>query len=193
MVNKRDMKFYIKLFLTTLKLSAFTFGGGFVIVTLMRREFVDKFNWITESEMIDYTAIAQSSPGAIAVNASILIGYRLAGIPGIITAVVATILPPLLILTVVTYCYTLLIGNVIIQNILKGMQAGISAIIVDAVIKMAKPLIKITDKPKKVISILIIIVSFVSISILKLNPIIVLIGCAIIGILIFRNQCDDLS
>lgn len=193
MVNKRDIKFYIKLFLITLKLSAFTFGGGFVIVTLMRREFVDKLDWITESEMIDYTAIAQSSPGAIAVNASILIGYRLAGIPGIITAVIATILPPLLILSVVTYCYTLLIGNAIIQNILKGMQAGISAVIVDAVIKMAKPLIKITNKPKRVISIFIIIISFILISVLKLNPISVLIGCGIAGILIFRKQCDDLS
>lgn len=193
MVNKRDIKFYIKLFLITLKLSAFTFGGGFVIVTLMRREFVDKLDWITESEMIDYTAIAQSSPGAIAVNASILIGYRLAGIPGIITAVIATILSPLLILSVVTYCYTLLIGNAIIQNILKGMQAGISAVIVDAVIKMAKPLIKITNKPKRVISIFIIIISFILISVLKLNPIPVLIGCGIAGILIFRKQCDDLS
>ena len=69
-----------KLFISTLYLSAFTFGGGYVIVTLMKKKFVDQYHWIEENEMLDLIAIAQSSPGAIAVNASILIGYRIAGL-----------------------------------------------------------------------------------------------------------------
>ena len=75
-------KQYRKLFLSTFQLSACTFGGGFVIIPLMRRKFVEELHWIEEQEMMDLTAIAQSSPGAIAVNASLLVGYRVAGIAG---------------------------------------------------------------------------------------------------------------
>lgn len=73
---------YWKLFSSTFYLSAFTFGGGFVIIPLMKKKFVDNLHWIEEEEMLDLTAIAQSSPGAIAVNASILVGYRVAGWSG---------------------------------------------------------------------------------------------------------------
>ena len=78
---KKDLAFYRKLFTSTFYLSAFTFGGGYVIIPLMRKKFVEQFHWIEEEEMLDLTAIAQSAPGAIAVNASILIGYRLAALP----------------------------------------------------------------------------------------------------------------
>ena len=79
---KKDAKFYWKLFGATFTLSAFTFGGGYVSVPLMRQKFVEKYHWIEEEEIMDLTAIAQSAPGPIAVNASILIGYRLAGVFG---------------------------------------------------------------------------------------------------------------
>ena len=69
-----------KLFLSTLYLSAFTFGGGYVIVTLMKKKFVDQYHWIEEDEMLDLVAIAQSAPGPIAVNGAIVVGYKLAGL-----------------------------------------------------------------------------------------------------------------
>ena len=69
-----------KVFFSTLYLSAFTFGGGYVIVTLMKKKFVDELHWIDEEEMLDLVAIAQSAPGAIAVNGAIVVGYKLAGI-----------------------------------------------------------------------------------------------------------------
>ena len=81
-----------KLFISTLYLSAFTFGGGYVIVTLMKKKFVDAYHWIEEDEMLDLVAIAQSSPGAIAVNGAIVVGYKLVGIPGAIVAILGTIL-----------------------------------------------------------------------------------------------------
>lgn len=84
-----------KLFISTLYLSAFTFGGGYVIVTLMKKKFVDQYHWIDDEEMLDLIAIAQSSPGAIAVNGAIVVGYKLAGIPGVLLCVLATVLPPL--------------------------------------------------------------------------------------------------
>ena len=79
---QEKLKKYVVLFLSTFQLSAFTFGGGFVIIPLIRKKFVEQLGWIGEEEMLDLAAIAQSSPGAIAVNISILVGYRVAGVPG---------------------------------------------------------------------------------------------------------------
>lgn len=94
------------LFFSTLYLSAFTFGGGYVIVSLMKKKFVDEYHWIEEDEMLDLIAIAQSAPGAIAVNGAIVVGYKLAGISGALVAIIATILPPFLILTVLSHPYS---------------------------------------------------------------------------------------
>ena len=97
-----------KLFLIMLYISAFTFGGGFVIVSLMKRKLVDELHWLEEDEMLDMTAIAQSSPGAIAVNAAIIVGQRLAGAPGIAAAVIGTMIPPIVIITAISFFYGLL-------------------------------------------------------------------------------------
>lgn len=83
------------LFFTTFYISSFTFGGGFVIVTFMKRKFVDELHWIDEKEMLDFTALAQSCPGAIAVNAAILVGCKVCGLVGMAVAVLGTILPPM--------------------------------------------------------------------------------------------------
>ena len=97
MEEKSKDKGYIlrKLFFACLYLSTFTFGGGYVIVTLLKEKFVDHYHWIDEEEMLDLVAIAQSTPGAIAVNASILVGWRVAGPVGVAVSVVGTLLPPL--------------------------------------------------------------------------------------------------
>ena len=97
-----------KLFLSTLYISSFTFGGGFVIVTFMKKKFVDELHWIDEQEMLDMTALAQSSPGAIAVNAAILVGWQVEGLIGMIVAVWAPSLPPMVILSVISVFYMLL-------------------------------------------------------------------------------------
>ena len=87
-----------KLFISTLYLSAFTFGGGYVIITLMKKKFVDEYHWIDEEEMLDLVAIAQSAPGPIAVNGAIVIGYKLAGVPGLLVSILGTVTPPFVIL-----------------------------------------------------------------------------------------------
>ena len=79
-VKESRGKLLMKLFFDMLYISAFTFGGGFVIVSLMKKKFVDEYHWLDEEEMLDLTAMAQSSPGAIAVNAAILVGWRIAGV-----------------------------------------------------------------------------------------------------------------
>ncbi|MEG2995404.1 MAG: chromate transporter [Erysipelotrichaceae bacterium] len=133
---KKDFNFYFKLFRATFSLSAFTFGGGYVIVPLMRRKFVDDYHWIDEKEMIDMVAIAQSAPGAMAVNTSILVGYRLAKIKGALVSVLGTVLPPLIILSIISMFYASFRDNEIVSAVMKGMQAGVAAIIVDVVITM---------------------------------------------------------
>lgn len=191
MNKKHGLKFYIKLFLIMFKISAFTFGGGLVIVTLMQKEFVEKRNWFTEQEMTDFIAIGQTAPGAIAINASILTGYRIAGLPGTIIFVIAASLPPLIILSVVTVFYRMFIENIHVQNVLKGMQAGISAIIIDAVIKMIHPIIKIPNKAHRILSITMISISFVVVAFLKINIVIILISGAVTGILLFKTQKEN--
>ena len=89
MENKRKVLW--KLFVSTLYLSAFTFGGGYVIVSLLKKKFVDEYHWIEEEEMLDLVAIAQSSPGAIAINGAIVVGYKLAGLAGVMKVLAALI------------------------------------------------------------------------------------------------------
>ena len=129
----------VTLFFSMLSISAFTFGGGFVIVTLMKRRFVDDLEWLDENEMLDMTAIAQSCPGAIAVNGAILVGRRVAGI---IVATVATIIPPMVILSIVSYFYALFADNPYVAAVLAGMQAGVAAVIVDVVLNLGTGVIK---------------------------------------------------
>lgn len=119
------------LFLATLYISTFTFGGGFVIVTFMKRKFVDSLKWLSEEEMLDFAALAQASPGAIAVNAAILVGWRVCGPAGMAVAVLGTILPPMVILSVVSLFYAAFAANRWVALALKGMQAGVAAVILD--------------------------------------------------------------
>lgn len=134
-----------KLFFSTLYLSTFTFGGGYVIVTLLKNKFVDELHWIDEDEMLDLVAIAQSSPGAIAVNGAIVVGYKLAGVPGILLSILGAIIPPLVILTVISYCYAAFKTNFYIQALLKGMRAGVGAVIVSVVYDMGSNVVKQKD------------------------------------------------
>lgn len=174
---KKDIKFYFKLFASTFYLSAFTFGGGFVIIPLMRKKFVDQYKWIEEKEMLDLTAIAQASPGAIAVNAAILVGYRLAGILGAMITILGTVLPPLLILSAVSLAYTAFRDSLIVKYVLRGMQAGVAAVIIDVVVTMGIDLIK----ERKVVPIMVMLSSFAATFFLHINVIFVILTSGMIG------------
>lgn len=174
---KKDASFYWTLFLSTFTLSAFTFGGGYVIVPLMQKRFVKELGWITEEEMLDLVAIAQSSPGPIAVNASIIIGYRMAGIRGALLSVLGTSIPPLVIITIVSYFYLAFRDNAIINAVLLGMQAGVAAVIVNVVIDMVKGI----TKNKKFLPILVMILAFLAAAFTSINIVIILFVCGAIG------------
>ena len=136
----------LKIFLSTLYLSAFTFGGGYVIITLMKQKFVDELHWIDDDEMLDMVAIAQSSPGPIAVNGAVIIGYKLEGIAGVLAAVLGAVLPPFVILTVISMFYSAFRNLFVVQSLLTGMKAGVSAVILSVVYDMAAGVVKGKDR-----------------------------------------------
>ena len=166
-----------KLFLSTFYLSAFTFGGGYVIVPLMRKKFVEQLHWIEEQEMLDLTALSQSAPGPIAVNASLLVGYHVAGIPGALITVLGTVLPPLIIISVISVFYAAFRDNPIVSLVMLGMQAGVAAVICDVVVTMAKGVLS----QKRIIPAVMMVLAFLAAVFLDINLVIILLVCGCVG------------
>ncbi len=170
-------KFYWKLFSSTFILSALTIGGGYVIVPLMKKKFVEDLKWLTDEEMINFTAIAQSSPGAIAVNTSILLGYHIAGMPGAATAIMGTVLPPFLIMSAISSFYTVFRDNPLVNAVLQGLKAGIAAVITDVILSMGSSILK----EKKAVSIVIMVTAFLATFFFKVNVIYIILACGLTG------------
>jgi len=168
---------YVKLFLSTFELSACTFGGGFVIIPLMRKKFVEDLGWIEEQEMMDLTSIAQSSPGAIAVNASILVGYHVAGITGALLTVLGTVLPPLVIISIISMFYQAFRDNAIINMAMAGMLCGVAAVIFDVVINMAKTVFL----QKRMLPVFVLLGVFSATRFWNINIIAIILICGMIG------------
>ena len=176
--NKRNWKVLWQLFKSTFILSAFTFGGGFVIVSLMKKKFVEELGWLDESEMLDITAIAQSSTGPIPINASVILGYRMQGILGSIVAVVGTSIPPIAIISVISSFYVKFRESQIIGTALMVMRAGVAAVICDVVINLAKNVIK----TGQVLYIALMIIAFIMTYVLGISAITVILLCILVGI-----------
>lgn len=138
MLQKKNLEQLWILFKSMFLLSACTFGGGFVIVSLMKKKFVEELKWLEEDEMLDITAITQSSPGPLPVNASVIIGYRMQGIPGYLAAVLGTILPPMFVISLICVFYTEFRQNLYIAAALQVMRAGVAAVILDVTWNLAK-------------------------------------------------------
>lgn len=167
------------LFFATLYLSTFTFGGGYVIVTLLKDKFVDHYHWIDEEEMLDLVAIAQSSPGAIAVNGAIVVGYKLSGIPGVLVAVLGAIIPPMIIISLISVFYDAFRANPFISSLLAGMKSGVGAVIISVVYDMGKGIVQTKDW----INIAIMGLSFCISYFFGVNVILIIISVAIFGLL----------
>lgn len=173
-------KLMLKLFFSMLYISSFTFGGGFVIITFMKRKFVDEMHWIDEQEMLDMTALAQSSPGAIAVNAAILVGWRVAGFGGMVAAVIGTILPPMVILSVISFFYGAFASNRYVAMVLKGMQAGVAAVILDVVCSLGANVVKM----RSAVHMLIMAAAFIATFFFGVNVIYIILAAGMVGIIL---------
>ncbi|MEG1474749.1 MAG: chromate transporter [Longicatena sp.] len=179
MEHKKDSKEILwKLFKTTFMLSSCTFGGGFVIVSLMKKQFVEELGWFDENEMLDITAIAQSSPGPIPINASVIVGYRMHGVLGSLIAVLGTAIPPMVIISLISVFYKEFRENEIIAIALMVMRAGVAAVIFDVVINLAQNVIK----TKSVLYIALMIIAFVATFVFDISAMIIILICLGVGI-----------
>lgn len=129
---------YLKLFISFFKIGAFTFGGGWAMIPLIEREVVDKQNWIKREDFVDALAIAQSLPGVLAVNISILIGNKLRGLKGCLTATLGTILPSFLIILAIAIWFVQTYDNPVVERIFKGIRPAVVALIVSPLFSTAK-------------------------------------------------------
>lgn len=177
-MKEKKMQILWKLFCATFTLSAFTFGGGFVIVSLMKKKFVEELGWMEEDEMLDITAIAQSSPGPIPINASVILGYRMAGLAGTFAAILGTALPPMIIISLIAVFYTQFRENQIIATALQVMRAGVAAVIFDVVVNLAKNVCK----TKRVLYIGSMITAFIAVVVFDISAMMVILVCLGIGI-----------
>ena len=135
-----------KLFSSMLLLSGLTFGGGFVIIPLMQRRFVQELGWLTEEEILDMTAFARASPGAVTVNVAVQVGARVAGAAGAACGVLGTIVPPLAVLSAISLCYGAFSASDIVAALLYGLRLAVAVVAADAVAAMAAEIARGGDR-----------------------------------------------
>ena len=176
---KKDYSKLWTLFKSMFVLSACTFGGGFVIVSLMKKRYVEELKWLDEDEMLDVTAITQSCPGPLPVNASVIIGYRMAGVVGSLTAILGTIIPPMVIISIISLFYNQFRTNPYIATALQVMRAGVAAVIFDVVINLAGNVLK----TKRILYIAMMVIAFVATYFLDISAMVVIIVCLCIGLI----------
>lgn len=148
-----------------------------VIISMLQKKFVEELKWIEQGEVMDLVAIAQSCPGVMAVNTSIIIGYRIAGVPGALLTVLGTVTPPMIILTVISACYLQFRENRVIALLLKGMQAGVAAVMINVTITMAKSVLK----EKQLLSLLMLVCASVAVVVFEVDIIAVILVCGVIS------------
>lgn len=128
------------LFISFFKINLITFGGGYAIVPIIKKVFVDEKQQLTEDKMYNLIALAQSTPGALAINTSMFVGYEIYGIKGTLVALVGAFLPPLLVISIVSVFYQVFQSDPLIQSILLGMRGAVSAIMIYAAYTMTQSL-----------------------------------------------------
>ena len=136
------MQIYWELFKTWFSLGAFTFGGGYAMLPLLQKEMVEKYHWASEEELLDYFAIAQCTPGIIAVNTATFIGYKLKGVKGAIVATFALVLPSLIIITLIAGAINSFGDNEIVKHALNGIRIAVCVLMSTTLYKMMQKNLK---------------------------------------------------
>lgn len=168
---------YFDLFLSFAKIGAFTLGGGYAMVPLIQNEVVEKKGWVEKQEFLDILAVAQSTPGALAVNVAVYIGYKIKGILGAFSALVGCVLPSFFSILIIAMFFTNFLKYNLVKKFFLGVRPAVAALIFYSAFKIAK-----TSKLKK--SYYIITLAAVALMFLKLDPIVIIFLSAIVGILL---------
>jgi len=170
------MKKLWQIFVTFFKIGAFTFGGGYAMIPLIQREAVDHRKWVTEEDILDIVAIAESTPGPIAINSATFVGYRAAGVLGSAAATFGVVLPSFVIILALSFVLQQFQEVQAVQYAFRGIQAGVLALLFKALWTMYK------KAPKGWAAYVVMAGSFVATAILDINVLFVIIGCAVFGL-----------
>jgi chromate transporter len=170
---------FIQLFLTFFKVGAFGFGGGYAILSLMQEEMVHNQVWLTKGEFLDIVAIAEMTPGPIAINMGTFVGFRMAGFLGALTATFSVVLPSFIIVLFMVKLFFKYQGYNTIQDALNGIRPAVLALIASAAI------ILVGEAIRDIYSLIIAVLVFLLVAVKKMNPIIVLILSGVAGIIIY--------
>ncbi|NLP45621.1 MAG: chromate transporter [Epulopiscium sp.] len=187
MTEEVSFKKLKEIFFIFLKLGAFTFGGGYAMIPLIEEEVVHKRKWIKEEEVIDVFAVAESIPGAIAINSSTFIGYKIAGRKGAIAANIGVILPSVFIITLIASVFGRFQDNPIIQAALLGVRSCVVALIGVAAFSLSKKALR--DK----LTVLLWLITVLCILIMDLHPIFMIISGGLIGLLVMKIMPDKVE
>lgn len=182
------------IFLIFLKIGAFTFGGGYAMIALLEDEFVDKRSWLNESEFLDMTAIAESTPGPVAINAATYLGYKLAGFKGALAASLAVCIPSFAIIYVISFFYEKFQQITWVASAFKGIQACVVYLILSAGLRM---FIEMKKNVFNVSIFAVISVSFIFVSLfgISFSSIYYILICGVVGVVVgtlhnMRNRED---
>lgn len=165
------------LFTSFLKIGLFSFGGGYAMIPLIKNEIVDHKHYLAEEDIFDIVAIAESTPGSIAINAATFVGYKVAGIFGATLATIAVIIPSFIIIFILSYLIEQFKSFTLFAYAFKGIRIGVMSLLVSTLINMFKKC------PKGLFSYVIILFSFISIAIFDISAMYLVLICALLGIL----------
>ena len=172
------MKTLIDLFFTFCRIGGLTFGGGYAMLPIIQKEIVEKKKWATEEEVLDYYAVGQCTPGIIAVNTATFIGYKVHGIIGAIVATLGVVFPSLIIITIIAALLKNFANYSIVQHAFSGIRVVVIALIISAILKLAKTSIKNST------TLIIAIIAFILVAFVNLSPIYIVIAAACIGLIL---------
>ena len=171
------MKTLIDLFFTFCRIGGLTFGGGYAMLPIIQKEIVEEKKWATEEEVLDYYAVGQCTPGIIAVNTATFIGCKVQGIIGAIVATLGVVFPSLIIITIIAALLKNFASYAIIQHAFSGIRVVVIALIISAILKLAKTSIKNS------ITLIIAILAFISVAFVNLSPIYIVVAAACVGLI----------
>ena len=176
------MKAYLELFFTFAKIGAFMFGGGYAMLPLLERELIEKKGWTTQEDILNYFAIAQCTPGVIAVNTATFVGHKQKGVVGGIVATVGVIFVPMIIILTIALALQAFWGHPLVARIFSGIRIAVAALIVSAVIKLFK------SSVKNWFGIVLYLLAFCAIAFLDVSPVVIVILAALSGLVYGRVQ-----
>ena len=165
-----------KVFTTFLKIGAFTFGGGYAMIPLIQKEAVEKHGWVTDDDILEIIAIAESTPGPIAINSATFVGYRTCGVLGSVCATLGVVLPSFFIIFAISFVLRQFQELKAVQYAFHGIRAGVLALLCKALWGMYK------KNKKNWVSYIIMAGSFLLTGLLDVSVLPVLLGCAIFGL-----------